>query len=83
MNLDGTLLLKRVGAAFLVPVIIIVGMAFVVAFHDMLVDVFQGIGIDDVFGMDFLVSVLSLLAFIGLCGALYWWVAEGGPGIFD
>jgi hypothetical protein len=81
--MDGLLLLKRVGAVFLVPILLIVGMAFVVAFHDLLVEVFTGIGIDDVFGMDFLVSVLSLLAFIGLCGALYWWVSEGGPGIFD
>jgi len=76
-------LLKRIGSVFLVPILLIVGMAFVVAFHDLLVEVLSGIGISEVFGMDFLVSVISLLAFIGLCGALYWWVANGGPGIFD
>ena len=76
-------MLKRIGSVFLVPILLIVGMAFVVAFHDLLVEVLSGIGISEVFGMDFLVSVISLLAFIGLCGALYWWVANGGPGIFD
>lgn len=81
--MDTPLLLKRIGAVFLVPILLIVGMAFVVAFHDLLVDIFTGIGIEDVFGMDFLISVLSLLVFILLCGALYWWVREGGPGIFN
>lgn len=81
--MDGVLLLKRVGAVFLVPILLIVGMAFVVAFHDLLVEVFQGIGIEDVFGIDFLISLISLGAFVALCAALYWWVANGGPGIFD
>ena len=76
-------MLKRVGAAFLMPILLIVGMQIVVAVHDVLVEIMGGVGIDDVFGIGFLISVISILLFAGLCWALYLWVGAGGPGVFD
>lgn len=71
----------QIGALILAPIILIVGMAIVTAVHDVLESILVSIT-GDFFGLDMLISILSLALFIILVFVVYKWVQAGGPGVF-
>lgn len=51
-------------------------------FHAILSDILPNFGAGGFFGFDFLVTILSLGLFVLGVAAIYWWVSNGGPGVF-
>lgn len=71
------------GAFILVPVLMIVGMSWIRFFvKPVFTEALQGLSGGSFFGMDFIVTLLCLGAFVGLVAGVYWWVSHGGPGVF-
>jgi len=70
-------LLGRIIALTLVPVILIAGMAFTVAFHDVLAGFIGDRGI-----AAFITTLLSVGAFIAVVWFCYYWTKTSGMSLF-
>lgn len=72
----------QVTALVLVPFVIIVHFAVTTAFHDVVESSLKGLsGGDGFFGLDFVVTLLSIGFFVAGFWFIFWWVRNGGPGI--
>lgn len=79
---DLRLRFAQISAFILVPFIVVIIFQVIPIFHAILTDILPGFG-GNFYGVDLIVTLLSLFLFGLSIAGLYWWVAHGAPGLFS